>query len=353
MSAYRKEYRSAEPSTLHLGNPEEAEMTSKPQSDSAVAVIGLGLMGRSIAACLLSAGHRVIGVTDNLEASAGAPERIRQTLAEMSVEGLLTDSAEALMQRFRMTGELKDVAGVEIVFESVTEDLRLKRELLQELERVVSANCILATNTSAIPVSLLQQDAQHPERILGVHWAEPAHIRRFMEIIPGSATSRECIEHIAALATRWGKEPSVLRKEIRGFITNRISYAMFSEACHLVDSCVCTVEDVDRALRNDVGWWMPFVGPFRYMDLMGVEAYYRVMRDLLPDLSTDPGIPKLMRDVVEGGGRGIKNGRGFYLYSPDEAKSWEDKFMEFNYKIRRLTAEYADVLVEPRHKPEE
>lgn len=326
-------------------------MTSKAQSDSAVAVIGLGLMGRSIAACLLSTGLRVIGVTDNLGASASVPERIRQLLAEMAMEGLLADPAEDLMQRFLLTGELKDIAGVEIVFESVTEDTKLKRELLQELERVVSANCILATNTSAIPVSLLQQGAQHPERILGVHWSEPAHVKRFMEIVPGSATSRECIEHIAALAARWGKEPSMLRKEIRGFISNRISYAMFREACHLVDSGVCTVEDVDRALRNDVGWWMPFAGPFRYMDLMGVEAYYRVMRDLLPDLSTDPGIPKLMRDVVEGGGRGIKNGRGFYLYSQDEAKSWEDKFLEFNYKIRRLTAEYADGLVEPRHKP--
>ena len=75
---------------------------------------------------------------------------------------------------------------------------------------------------------------------------------------------------------------------------------------------VCTVEDVDRAMRKDVGWWMPLAGPFRYMDLMGVEAFHRVMRDLLPDLSTDPGIPKLIRDVVDGGGRGIKNGRGFY-----------------------------------------
>jgi 3-hydroxybutyryl-CoA dehydrogenase len=217
---------------------------------------------------------------------------------------------------------------------------------------VVSKNCILATNTSAIPISLLQQDAQHPERILGVHWDEPAHIKRFLEIIPGTATSQECVERIAVLAATWSKEPSVLRKEVRGFITNRISYAMFREACHLVDSGVCTVEDVDCALRNDVGWWMPFAGPFRYMDLMGVEAYYHVMRDLLPDLSTDPGIPKLMRDVVEGGGRGIKNGIGFYQYSPEQAKSWEEKFVEFNYRIRRLTAEYTGISLESRHEPE-
>jgi 3-hydroxybutyryl-CoA dehydrogenase len=314
--------------------------------DSAVAVVGLGLMGRSIATCLLSAGHRVIGVTDDLAASADVPERIREALAEMAAEGLLADPAEALMQRFRITGALEDVAGVEIVFESVTEDIKLKRELILELERVVSANCILATNTSAIPVSLLQEDAQHPERILAVHWDDPAYVRRFLEIVPGRATSRECIEHITALASRWGKEPSVLRREIRGFITNRISYAMFREACHLVDSGVCTIEDVDRAMRTDVGWWMPLAGPFRYMDLMGVEAYHRVMRDLLPDLSTDTGIPKLIRDVVDGGGRGIKNGRGFYSYSQDEAKRWEHRFREFNYKMRRLSAEYSDLLGE-------
>src|SRR6185437_6590166 len=114
--------------------------------------------------------------------------------------------------------------------------------------------------------------------------------------------------------------------------------------CNLVDSGVCTVEDVDRSMRNDVGWWIPFAGPFRYMDLMGVEAYHRVMRDLLPDLSTEKEIPKLMRDVVESGGRGISNGRGFYQYTEEEAKAWEARFLEFNYRIRQLTAEYTDVL---------
>ena len=322
-------------------------------SKGRTAVIGLGLMGRSIATCLLSSGFRVIGVTDNLQASAGVPERLRQLLTEMFAEGFLSQPVDSLMNQFCMSDNLEDIAGAEIVFESVPEDLKLKRELFQQLERVVSSNCVLATNTSAIPVSLLQQDVQHPERILGIHWDDPAHIRRFLEIIPGDATSRECVEHVVALAATWGKEPSVLRKEVRGFICNRISYAMFREACHLVDSGVCTIEDVDRAMRNDVGWWMPIVGPFRYMDLMGVEAYYRVMRDLLPDLSADPGVPKLIRDVVEGGGRGISNGHGFYQYSSEEAKSWEEKYLAFNYQIRRLTAQYGEVPSKPPHKQTE
>jgi 3-hydroxybutyryl-CoA dehydrogenase len=328
-------------------------MTNNATAHSVAAVIGLGLMGRSIAACLLASGCPVVGVTDNLEASTGTRQRIRQLLADMAAEGFLSHPVESLMNRFRMTEELADVAQADIIFECVPEDLKLKQKLFQQLECVVRENCILATNTSAIPISLLQEDMQHPERVLGVHWDDPAHIKRFLEIIPGNATSPDCVEHVATLAAAWGKEPSLLRKEVRGFIVNRISYAMYREACHLVDSGVCTVEDVDRALRNDVGWWMPFAGPFRYMDMMGVEAYYHVMHDLLPDLSTDPEIPRLMRNVVEGGGRGIRNGRGFYQYSPEEANVWEEQFLAFNYEMRRLAAKYAERLAKPAPTPGE
>ncbi|HZQ43607.1 MAG TPA: 3-hydroxyacyl-CoA dehydrogenase family protein [Acidobacteriaceae bacterium] len=318
-------------------------MTQLQRNKSLVAVIGMGLMGRSIAACLLAAGHHVTGVDTDLEASASVPQRIRTLLVEMAEEALLTEPVDSVMQRFRLTSELSDIDRSELVVESITEDLNVKRELLQRVEQVVTPTCILATNTSAIPVSLMQEGTKHPERILGLHWDEPAHVTRFMEIIPGKATAPEYLDTVTELAFAWGKEPSKLRKEIRGFITNRISYAMFREACYLVDSGVCSVEDVDRSLRNDVGWWIPFAGPFRYMDLMGVAGYGRVMRDLLPDLSSSPEVPKLMREVVESGGRGISNGKGFYQYTPEQAKAWEQKFIEFNYKIRRLTAQYADL----------
>lgn len=325
-------------------------MTTGTDKEYPVAVIGLGLMGRSIAACLMAAGHHVTGVTENLEASTGTPQRIRELLVEMVKEGLLTEPVQDVMQRFRMTAELHEIAGARMVFESVTEDLKLKRELLRRVEQVVAPDCILASNTSALPITQLQDGAIHPERILGIHWDEPAHVTRFMEIIPGYATAPEYMDRVSKHAVAWGKEPSRLRKEIRGFITNRISYAMFREACSLVDAGICTVEDVDRSLRNDVGWWIPFAGPFRYMDLMGVEGYCKVMRDLLPDLTCSPEVPKLMRDVVESGGRGIANGRGFYEYTPEEAKAWEEKFIEFNYKIRRLTAEFSDILATRKSK---
>jgi 3-hydroxybutyryl-CoA dehydrogenase len=309
-----------------------------------VAVIGLGLMGRSIVACLLAAGHRVIGITNDLAASAEAPARVKEMLAQMRSEGLLHADVGAVMNRFSMSAVTQDIAGCSIVFESVTEDVDLKREIIRQFESVVADTAIFATNTSAIPVSELQEGTNHPERILGIHWHEPAHVSRFMEVIPGKATQTEYVARIVAFAPSWGKEPSVLKREIRGFISNRISYAMFREACHLVDSGVCGVEDVDHAMRNDVGWWMAFAGPFRYMDLMGVEAYYRVMKDLLPDLVAGPEVPKLIKEVVEGGGRGISNGRGFYRYTAAEAAAWEARYAEFNYKMRQLTMEYSNDL---------
>jgi 3-hydroxybutyryl-CoA dehydrogenase len=311
--------------------------------DIEVGVVGLGLMGRSIVACLLGAGHRVTGVTNDLATRREILDRVREHLEEMGTEGIVTEPAATLLERFSVSAAYADLSSCAIVFESVTEDVELKRGIFREVEAVVPESTIVATNTSAIPITLLQRNAKHPQRFVGIHWDEPAHITRFMEIIAGDATSPEVVDRVAALSRHWNKEASILKRDVRGFITNRISYAMFREACHLVESGACTVEDVDRSLRNDVGWWIPFAGPFRYMDLMGVEAYYRVMRDLLPDLSTSPDVPPLMRRVVESGGRGISNGRGFYRYTEEEARRWQERFMDFNCKIRRLTAEYADL----------
>ena len=308
-----------------------------------VAVVGLGLMGRSIAACLLGAGHGVTGITNDPASRDEARQRVRAFLDEMVAEEIAKSPAAALIDRFCVSASYPDIAGCSIVFESVTEDIELKRNIFREIEAVVPAATIIATNTSAIPISLLQSSARHPERFVGIHWDEPAHITRFMEIIPGERTAPELVDRVVRLTPFWNKEASVLKRDIRGFITNRISYAMFREACHLVESGACTVEDVDRSLRNDVGWWIPFAGPFRYMDLMGVDAYYRVMRDLLPDLSTSPEVPPLMRRVVESGGRGIANGHGFYSYTAEEATRWQKRFNDFNCRIRRLTAEYSDL----------
>lgn len=319
-------------------------MPKKPTQPVDAGVIGLGLMGHSIIACLLAAGHRVIAVTRDSKQHRDSKRRIAALLEEMRREGLLKKRSGELMPRFSITEDFSDLKGCGVVIESIIEDVEVKRQAHRAVEEAVSPKTIIGSNTSSIPVSILQREAIHPERFVGVHWDEPAHVTRFMEIIAGEKTSKTCARRVMAMAEGWGKEPSLVRRDVRGFITNRISYAMFREACHLVDQGIATVEDVDRSLRNDVGWWIPFAGPFRYMDLMGPQSYYRVMKDLLPELSTAPEIPAIMRKVVEGGGRGVGNGRGFYKYTAAEARQWEKAFLRFNYDVRKLTRKYPSKL---------
>jgi 3-hydroxybutyryl-CoA dehydrogenase len=210
------------------------------------------------------------------------------------------------------------------------------------VELAVPATTIIGTNTSAIPVTLLQKDSLHPERILGIHWAEPAHITRFMEIICGEKTRLAHAKRVAGLAEKWGKEPTLVRRDIRGFISNRIMYAMLREAFHLVESGYATVRDVDRSCRNDYGWWMTLAGPFRFMDLTGIPAYMAVMQDLFPELECGTRVPALMRKVVESGAKGIANSKGFYKYTPRSAQRWEKAFLRFSYDIRSVALKYPE-----------
>lgn len=318
-----------------------SQMTERPQ-DIIVGVVGLGLMGKSIAACLLAAGHRVIGLDSEAGRRAEATPAIREMLAELSGEGSLAEPVDVVLDRFVVTGEMKDFAPCRIAFEVVTEDAVRKQQVFAALEAVLAADAVIASNTSAIPITLLQHGMAHPERLVGVHWAEPAHLTRFLEIISGAATAPEIGEQLHALATHWGKEPSLVRRDIRGFVANRIMYAMIREAFHLVESGVATVEDVDRSVRNDVGSWATLAGPFRWMDLTGIPAYATVMSELMPELSNASELPQLMRDTVASGALGTANGKGFHHYTPETARAWDEAFRRFSMDVRHLQQKYPE-----------
>ncbi len=246
------------------------------------------------------------------------------------------------MSRVTISVDFSALSAAKIVVESTVEDLAVKRQVIAAIEKAVSKNALIASNTSALPVTELQRNAAHPERILGLHWAEPANITRFMEVICGKHTSLANAQRAVRLARQWGKEPSLLRKDIRGFITNRIMYAMLREAFYLVENGYASVADVDRSLRNDLGYWITFAGPFRFMDLTGIPAYEAVMKDLLPDLNCATEVPRLMRKVVNSGARGVANAKGFYRYTPRQAKQWEELFIAFTHEIRELAERYPE-----------
>jgi 3-hydroxybutyryl-CoA dehydrogenase len=297
-------------------------------------------MGSSIATCILAAGHAVTSLVKTMDQAEEARQRILGYLEELEEEGMLKGKPKELLAKLTITDDVALLKDHEVVIESIIESVEEKKSVYRRLETVLSPSAIIGSNTSAIPVTVLQEGLQHPERVLGIHWAEPAHITRFMEVICGDQSEIRFAETIVALAESWGKEPSLLRKDIRGFITNRIMYAMLREAFHLVEKGYATMEDVDRSLRNDLGYWITFAGPFRFMDLTGIPAYLTVMKDLFPDLDNSTATPESMERLVADGARGVSNAKGFYPYTPESAELWEKTFIEFSYDIRKLAEKY-------------
>ncbi|MEP7110252.1 MAG: 3-hydroxyacyl-CoA dehydrogenase family protein [Ferruginibacter sp.] len=308
-------------------------------------VVGLGLMGCSITTCLLIAGHRVTAVAPIETDLLHAEKRIHGHLLRSQKEGIINDPPEYYFKNLLITQDYADLKDCKLVIECTLESLDIKESVYRKIEAVINKDAILTSNTSAIPISDLQKQTQFPHRFFGLHWAEPSHTTRFLEIICGELSAIEKGEYLYSLSQNWGKEPTLVRKDIRGFISNRLMYAMYREACSLVENGYATVEDVDRACRNNAGYWMTLAGVFRWMDLTGVPAYHTVMKDLLPTLCKSTGVPDLIDDIVKAGGKGVANAKGFYDYTPEEAKLWEETFTEFSYEIRRLALKYpADVV---------
>ncbi len=310
-----------------------------------VGIAGLGLMGRDIGACLLSYGFDVVGYDNDPAQAAGTLPHLEKTLAAMLRRKIVTREAKASWRkRFRIAGSIAGMKDCGFVIEAASENLETKGAIFDEIEAAVTRRTIIASNTSSLPITLLQEGRKHPERFVGMHWAEPAQIMRYLEVTPGRKTSRRTLQITRALGEQCGKEPTVLEQDIRGFLSNRMMYAMLREAFHLVESGVADLETVDRSFRNDIGWWATFAGPFRWMDLTGIPAYAAVMDGLLPELSQSVEVPRLMTRAVKRGARGISNQKGFYPYSRESAAKWEEAWVEFTYDVRKLAEKYQAVL---------
>ena len=319
--------------------------TEKEIANITVGVVGLGLMGCSITTCLAIAGHPVVAVAPVSSDMKHAADRIGDHLLRSHQDGLASEPPEHYFKKLAITEDYSLLKDCKIVVECTLENIEIKKSVYNRIEGVINNESILASNTSAIPISILQKLTEYPNRFFGLHWAEPSHTTRFLEIICGESSDVAKGEYLYEISHHWGKEPTLVRKDIRGFITNRLMYALYREAFYLVENGYATVEDVDRACRNNAGYWMTLVGAFRWMDLTGVPAYHTVMKDLFPTLSKSTEIPKLIDTIVKEGGRGVANAKGFYDYTPEEAKLWEETFTEFSYEIRKLALKYpADVV---------
>jgi 3-hydroxybutyryl-CoA dehydrogenase len=285
-----------------------------------VAMIGAGTMGSGMGMCYAQAGYEVILYDVKAEQLAWALARIANSQAVFVEEGLIaTEQAEAARGRISTTTDLAAALdGVQFVLEAAPEKLGLKQALFRDMEVLCPADTILATNTSGLSITAIASACAHPERVGGQHWANPAEIVPLVEVIRGERTSDETLEVIYKVTEKLGKVPVLVQKDVPGFASNRLQFAVLREAMHLVAEGIVSAEGVDRTLKNGVGFRYPWLGPLETADLGGLDTFHSVAQYLLPALSTMQTTPDFFDRLIEDGKLGIKTGEGFYRYEPDD-----------------------------------
>jgi 3-hydroxybutyryl-CoA dehydrogenase len=280
---------------------------------SRVGVVGLGTMGAGIAQVCLQAGLEVVGREVEAELGERARERIDHYLTRgVEKERLTQDEKDAALGRFTLTTELGDLSSCQLVIEAAFEDLDVKRELFGELDRLVPPPALLATNTSALSVTQIADATTQPERVVGLHFFNPAPVLPLVEVVRTARTSDEAFAAAYAFAQRIGKEP-VACNDTPGFIVNRILIPLLNDCVRVLDEARVSPEDVDRAMRFGVNW--P-IGPCALVDLIGIDVHVHASDALHRALGEERmAPPERLLEMQRTGRLGRKSGRGFYDYS--------------------------------------
>lgn len=288
-----------------------------------IAVIGAGLMGHAIAYMLAAAGHPV-ALQDPSEVSlASVPERFAR-IAET-----LGDEKDAI-DRVTLHANLADaVKGAEMVFEAAPEKPALKQALFADLDALTGPEVILASNTSVIPIGRISEKLQHKSRVLGTHFWNPPHIVRLVEVIQTDHTAVSNIEKTIAVLADAGMSPVHVRKDVPGFIGNRLQHALKREAIALVADGVCDAKTLDFVVREGFGARLGVLGPLEQSDMIGMALTLDIHEVLMPHLDTTAEAHPFLRAKVENGETGMAAGRGFADWTPDEAQEVRDRFSRF------------------------
>jgi 3-hydroxybutyryl-CoA dehydrogenase len=280
---------------------------------STVVVVGAGLMGSGIAQVSAVAGHDVVMRDVSDDALAKGRSAIEASLAKFAEKGAISaEDATTALGRISTTRDLDAVAGADVVVEAIIEKVDLKSELFAELDRLAPEGAILATNTSAIPITRIAAATQRPETVVGTHFFSPVPMMKLCELVRGLKTSDETLAAARAWAEGIGKTCIVVNRDVAGFVTTRIITALVNEAISLVESGVASPEDVDIACRLGFGHAM---GPLATADLTGID----VMRNATLSVYNETANPKfyppeLLTRMTAAGDLGRKSGRGFYTY---------------------------------------
>ncbi len=294
-------------------------MTQALSQQAVVGVIGAGAMGAGIAQVAAQGGHPVKLLDNRPGAAAQAIAGIRAQFEKMAAKGKLSaEAAQAAGARLQAVGQMSDLLDAALVVEAIVENLQVKQTLFKELEAVVSADCILASNTSSISITAIGAALKSPQRLAGLHFFNPAPLMALVEVVSGLATAPEVAGTLYDTALAWGKTP-VHAKSTPGFIVNRVARPYYAEALRVLTEGGADCATLDACCREAGGFRM---GPFELMDMIGHDVNFAVTSSVWRAFFNDPRfLPSLIQqDLVDAGFLGKKSGRGFYNYREGAGK---------------------------------
>jgi 3-hydroxybutyryl-CoA dehydrogenase len=279
-----------------------------------IAVIGAGLMGAGIAQVAAAAGYDVVLRDVTPEALDRGLRSIRASYAKFVEKGRMAEGdADAALGRITTTTELEAAASADLVVEAVFEKIEIKAEVFRALDTICKDGAVLASNTSAIPITSIAAVTSRPESVVGTHFFSPVPLMKLCEVVRGYKTSEETLAAASEFAQNVGKTVVVVNRDVAGFVTTRLISALAMEAIRLVESGVASAEDVDTACRLGFGHAM---GPLETADMTGVDIMLNATSNIYADTQDETfAPPELLRRMVAAGDLGRKSGRGFYPYA--------------------------------------
>ncbi|RUW56511.1 3-hydroxyacyl-CoA dehydrogenase family protein [Mesorhizobium sp. M00.F.Ca.ET.151.01.1.1] len=300
-----------------------------------IAIIGLGTMGPGMAARLARGGLQVVAydVAPAAIERAGAMLGVAETVLDSL--GIAVPPAGAGTVRF--TDDIADaVSGADLVIENVPENISIKADVYRTIDSLIASDTIVASDTSGIPITKLQAHISHPERMVGMHWSNPPHIIPMIEVIAGEKTAPRTVTVIRDLIRSIGLLPVVVKKDVPGFVENRVLYALLREAVDLVERGVIEPEDLDTCVSWGIGYKIAVIGPMALLDMAGLDIYKSVSSFLNADLSNRDDVAPMVLEKTNASKLGIKSGEGMFSYTPEQIKALQGERARKLVAVRRI-----------------
>jgi 3-hydroxybutyryl-CoA dehydrogenase len=302
-----------------------------------IAIVGAGLMGHGLAQVFASKGHEVRLTDVNAAILEGAPEQIRNNLVRLAHGGIgaLDDIDTILKNILTLKGLKETVQGARFVVEAIAENLDLKQQLFREMEDYCSPNTVLASNTSVISITEIASKAKRKERIVGTHFWNPPYLIPLVEVVPGDKTSSEVVDYTYELLKTAGKHPVKVKRDVPGFVGNRLQHALWREAISIVEQGIADAATVDEVIKQGFGIRLPILGPLETADMVGLDLTLQIHDYILQHIERSPEPSPLLKEKVKKGDLGFKTGKGFQQWSPEEIDRSRKNLVDYLIKWNR------------------